>query len=87
MKNPAYFLAPQQFVCSFIELRMNDKSVSCVVLAAGKGTRMKSSRTKVLHEVFFAPMIHHVLDAVAGLPLAKTVVVVGHQQAAVGVAA
>jgi bifunctional UDP-N-acetylglucosamine pyrophosphorylase/glucosamine-1-phosphate N-acetyltransferase len=62
---------------------MSNKLVNCIVLAAGKGTRMKSSRAKVLHEVFFAPMIHHVLDAVAGLPLAKTVVVVGHQQAAV----
>lgn len=54
-----------------------------VVLAAGKGTRMKSSRAKVLHEVFFAPMLNHVLDALEGLAIAHTVVVTGHQFEAV----
>ncbi|MFZ5773992.1 MAG: bifunctional UDP-N-acetylglucosamine diphosphorylase/glucosamine-1-phosphate N-acetyltransferase GlmU [Thermodesulfobacteriota bacterium] len=53
-------------------------SLVSVVLAAGKGTRMKSDRPKVLHEVFFAPMVHHVLDALAGLELSKTLVVTGH---------
>jgi len=55
-------------------------SVSCVVLAAGKGTRMKSDRAKVLHEVFFAPMIHHVLEAVDSPQIDKVIAVVGHQQ-------
>jgi len=55
-------------------------SISCVVLAAGKGTRMKSNRAKVLHEVFFAPMIHHVLEAVTSQPLENIIVVVGHQK-------
>lgn len=55
-------------------------SISCVVLAAGKGTRMKSNRAKVLHEVFFAPMIHHVLEAVDNLRLDHIIVVVGHQK-------
>ena len=54
--------------------------LSVVVLAAGKGTRMKSEKAKVLHEVFYAPMIWHVLDAVNGLKPGKTVVVVGHQK-------
>lgn len=54
-----------------------------VVLAAGKGTRMKSERAKVLHEVFFAPMVHHVLEALRPLPLAGTYVVTGHQREAV----
>ena len=40
------------------------RSIAGIVLAAGKGTRMKSERAKVLHEVFFRPMVHHVLDAV-----------------------
>ena len=53
--------------------------VSALILAAGKGTRMKSDKAKVLHEVFFAPMIHHVLDAVLALQPARTVVVTGHQ--------
>lgn len=54
-----------------------------LVLAAGKGTRMRSARAKVLHEIFFAPMIVHVLDAVAALQPATTSVVVGHQRAEV----
>jgi bifunctional UDP-N-acetylglucosamine pyrophosphorylase/glucosamine-1-phosphate N-acetyltransferase len=54
-----------------------------VVLAAGKGTRMKSDRAKVLHEVFFAPMVHHVLEALQPLFLAGTYVVTGHQHEAV----
>ncbi len=40
---------------------------------------MKSSLPKVLHPVFFQPMVCHVLDAVGQLPLAQTIVVVGHQ--------
>ena len=54
-----------------------------VILAAGKGTRMKSNRAKVLHEVFFVPMIHHVLTAVQDLKPLKSVVIVGHQREAV----
>jgi bifunctional UDP-N-acetylglucosamine pyrophosphorylase/glucosamine-1-phosphate N-acetyltransferase len=54
-----------------------------VILAAGKGTRMKSNRAKVLHEVFFAPMIHHVLTAVQDVQPVKSVVIVGHQREAV----
>ncbi len=57
--------------------------LSVIILAAGKGTRMKSTRAKVLHEVFFAPMLHHVLDSVASLKPAQTLVVVGHQWEAV----
>lgn len=58
---------------------MEDSSVVGLVLAAGKGTRMKSDLPKVLHEVFFSPMIHHVLDALQSLSLAKNIVVTGHQ--------
>ncbi len=54
--------------------------ISVVILAAGKGTRMKSDRAKVLHEVFFKPMLHHVLDAVKPLEPDQTVVIVGHQE-------
>jgi len=56
-----------------------NSSVIGIVLAAGKGTRMKSDIPKVLHEVFFAPMAHHVLDALQHLSLSKTIVVTGHQ--------
>ncbi len=52
---------------------------AAIILAAGKGTRMKSAHCKVLHEVAGLPMISHVLRALDGCPLQKTVVVVGHQ--------
>lgn len=55
------------------------KTITAIILAAGKGTRMKSSMAKVLHEVFFKPMLHHVLDAVQTAAIEKTAVVVGHQ--------
>ncbi len=54
-----------------------------LVLAAGKGTRMRSERAKVLHEIFFAPMIEHVLAALTPLKPTATVAVVGHQREAV----
>lgn len=54
--------------------------LSLIVLAAGKGTRMKSDKAKVLHEVFSLPMIHHVLLAVSPLEPARTLVIVGHQK-------
>ena len=46
-----------------------------VILAAGKGTRMKSNRAKVLHEVFFKPMLHHVLDAIVAAAIDRKSVV------------
>ncbi len=54
-----------------------------VVLAAGKGTRMKSNLAKVLHEVFFSPMILHVIGTVQEVHPDKTIVIVGHQREAV----
>jgi bifunctional UDP-N-acetylglucosamine pyrophosphorylase/glucosamine-1-phosphate N-acetyltransferase len=59
---------------------MSNEQTRVIVLAAGKGTRMKSERAKVMHELFFAPMLHHVLAALAPLELLHhTVVVTGHQ--------
>ena len=54
-------------------------SVHIVILAAGKGTRMKSALPKVLHRVAGLPMIAHVLAAAAALTPRSTTVVVGHQ--------
>jgi len=54
---------------------MDCTSVIGLVLAAGKGTRMKSDQPKVLHEVFFAPMIHHVVGTLQSVFLGKIVVV------------
>ena len=53
--------------------------IIAIILAAGKGTRMKSTRAKVLHEVLFRPMIHHVMDAVQAAQIDETAVVIGHQ--------
>jgi bifunctional UDP-N-acetylglucosamine pyrophosphorylase/glucosamine-1-phosphate N-acetyltransferase len=53
-------------------------ALRAVVLAAGKGTRMKSARPKVLHEAAGRPLLHYVLDLCGELG-AETVVVVGHQ--------
>jgi bifunctional UDP-N-acetylglucosamine pyrophosphorylase/glucosamine-1-phosphate N-acetyltransferase len=53
--------------------------VHVVVLAAGKGTRMKSARPKVLHCVAGTPMIDYVLRAAVELSPQSTTVVVGHQ--------
>ena len=58
---------------------MADRPLSAVVLAAGEGTRMHSTRPKPLHRLCGRPMILHVLDALAELPIEKVVVVVGHR--------
>ncbi|MGR0481585.1 MAG: bifunctional UDP-N-acetylglucosamine diphosphorylase/glucosamine-1-phosphate N-acetyltransferase GlmU [Candidatus Electronema sp. V4] len=55
-------------------------NTAAVILAAGKGTRMKSGQAKVLHELFFKPMLHHVLDTVAAAGIERQAVVVGHQR-------
>ncbi len=57
-----------------------------LVLAAGKGTRMRSDRAKMLHELADQPMIEHVLASIGALQPAATVVVVGHQREEVATA-
>jgi bifunctional UDP-N-acetylglucosamine pyrophosphorylase/glucosamine-1-phosphate N-acetyltransferase len=60
---------------------MTDVSCSLViVLAAGEGTRMKSSLAKVLHPILGTPLLGHVLREVGGLCPLETVVVIGHQR-------
>ncbi|MGL5541710.1 MAG: bifunctional UDP-N-acetylglucosamine diphosphorylase/glucosamine-1-phosphate N-acetyltransferase GlmU [Erysipelotrichaceae bacterium] len=52
---------------------------SAIVLAAGKGTRMKSGLNKVMHQVCNKPMIQHVVDVLKKADVENIVVVVGHQ--------
>ncbi|MDE3157107.1 MAG: bifunctional UDP-N-acetylglucosamine diphosphorylase/glucosamine-1-phosphate N-acetyltransferase GlmU [Acidobacteriota bacterium] len=49
-----------------------------VILAAGKGTRMRSSQPKVLHRLAGLPLIAHVLRAAAPLAPRSTTIVIGH---------
>lgn len=53
-------------------------TVHVVILAAGQGTRMKSARPKVLHELAGRPLIEHVLRTVDELDVASITLVVGH---------
>lgn len=52
--------------------------LSVVIMAAGEGSRMKSSRPKPLHRLCGKPMIAHVLDAVISVGVNRAIVVVGH---------
>src|ERR1700719_4646403 len=58
---------------------MASKDLAVVILAAGKGTRLKSSLAKVLHRAGGRALVEQVLRACAPLGAKKTVVVVGHQ--------
>lgn len=55
------------------------KDIRTLILAAGKGTRMKSDVPKVLHNICGKPIIRYVLDAVEVLGSQKTYVVLGHK--------
>jgi bifunctional UDP-N-acetylglucosamine pyrophosphorylase/glucosamine-1-phosphate N-acetyltransferase len=55
----------------------------CIVLAAGMGTRMKSSLAKVLHPIAGRPMIHYPLQTARESGCGRILVVVGHQRAEV----
>ena len=57
--------------------------IAAVILAAGKGTRMKSDRAKVLHPICGRPLAYFPVRAALSLECAPVVVVVGHQGAAV----
>ncbi len=56
------------------------KSLTTIILAAGRGVRMRSAVPKVLHPVAGRPIIHYVLDVARRAGSLKTYVVLGHQQ-------
>jgi bifunctional UDP-N-acetylglucosamine pyrophosphorylase/glucosamine-1-phosphate N-acetyltransferase len=58
-------------------------ALNIVVMAAGKGTRMKSARPKVMHTLAGRPLLQHVLDTCSGLQAGRTVVITGHGAAEV----
>jgi len=53
-------------------------ALNVVIMAAGKGTRMKSALPKVLHRLAGRSLLQHVLDAAAGTGAARTVIITGH---------
>jgi len=59
-----------------------DKNISIVILAAGKGSRMKSNKAKVLHSISGKPMLYHIIKESKKLSDDITVVV-AHQKDAV----
>lgn len=59
---------------------MLEKKVKSIILAAGKGTRMKSEMPKVLHSIFNKPLLGYVLDAVNNTNyIDENFVIVGHE--------
>lgn len=58
---------------------MSNNDVAIVVLAAGKGTRLKSSLAKVLHRAGGRTLVEHIVRSCQPLRARETVVVVGHQ--------
>jgi bifunctional UDP-N-acetylglucosamine pyrophosphorylase/glucosamine-1-phosphate N-acetyltransferase len=59
------------------------RPAAVVVLAAGQGTRMKSAKAKVLHEIAGRTLLGHVLASGEPLGALRTLVVVGHDREAV----
>ncbi|MFJ3393112.1 bifunctional UDP-N-acetylglucosamine diphosphorylase/glucosamine-1-phosphate N-acetyltransferase GlmU [Leifsonia aquatica] len=59
---------------------MTDQNLAIVVLAAGQGTRMKSSTPKLLHELGGIPIVGHVLATARELDAAHVVAVVRHER-------
>ena len=62
---------------------MENVPSAAIVLAAGKGTRMKSARPKVLHSLAGKALLGHALDAVAALNPKSLCVVIRHERQAV----
>ncbi|HOW42251.1 MAG TPA: NTP transferase domain-containing protein [Candidatus Omnitrophota bacterium] len=58
---------------------MKKNDIAAIILAAGKGTRMKSEVPKVLHQVCGRPMLGYVLDLLKGLRIQRSAVVLGHK--------
>lgn len=51
---------------------------AAVIMAAGKGTRMKSKLPKVMHTLAGKPMLQHVLDCVRSVQIQRSMVILGH---------
>jgi UDP-N-acetylglucosamine pyrophosphorylase len=59
---------------------MSVQKFSTLIMAAGKGTRMKSDLAKVLHRINNRPMVHYVIDQAREVGSEKIVLIIGHQK-------
>jgi bifunctional UDP-N-acetylglucosamine pyrophosphorylase/glucosamine-1-phosphate N-acetyltransferase len=57
---------------------LEHQAIDVVIMAAGKGTRMKSRLPKVLHPLAGRPLLRHVLDTAQALQARQAVVITGH---------
>ena len=57
----------------------NNKNLTVIVLAAGKGKRMKSDVPKVLHNICYQPIIYYILTSAFKLNPKNLFVVIGHK--------
>lgn len=64
-------------------MKQNGQAVDVVIMAAGKGTRMKSHLPKVLHRLAGRALLQHVVDTAVGLSARRVVVITGHGAAEV----
>ena len=55
------------------------KNIATIILAAGEGTRMKSSLPKVLHCICGKPMAQYLIDSVNSIGMEKIYIIVGHK--------
>lgn len=55
------------------------KNIATIILAAGEGTRMKSSLPKVLHNICGKPMVQYLIDNVKSIGINKIIIIVGHK--------
>ncbi len=60
-------------------MKHEDRKVGAVILAAGKGKRMKSDLAKVLHPLCGKPMLAYSIDVARAVGVVKIAVVIGHQ--------
>jgi bifunctional UDP-N-acetylglucosamine pyrophosphorylase/glucosamine-1-phosphate N-acetyltransferase len=59
-------------------IQHRDSNIQCVILAAGQGTRMKSRRPKVLHQIAGRPMVEYAIDTALSISARRPIVVVGY---------
>ncbi|HEX7596632.1 MAG TPA: bifunctional UDP-N-acetylglucosamine diphosphorylase/glucosamine-1-phosphate N-acetyltransferase GlmU [Polyangia bacterium] len=64
-------------------LKKDKNSLACLILAAGKGTRMYSARAKMLHSILGVPLVSYPVERAIELHASPIVAVLGHQRAEV----